>query len=725
MSHPNSTAKAPSQLLPEPPSWSPARFWHCVQFYESDESLANSVCHFINKGLKAGEGVVVIATASHHEAFEKQLRETGVDVDQASERGQYVPFDAKETLPKLMVDGKLDPGRFNEVIGGSIEKVRGRGYRSVRAFGEMVALLWEAGQQESAIRLEELWSDAAKAQGFAVLCAYPIGAFNKPAHREPFLKVCSAHSHVLPAETYGALGSEDERLRAIAQLQQRATWLEEALRESEARFLNMADTAPVMIWVSGPDKECTFLNKEWLDFTGRSLEQELGNGWAASVHRDDLDHCLEVYVSSFDSRQMFTMEYRLRRSDGEYRWVLDNGVPRFAPDNTFLGYIGSCTDVTGLKRAQEAVRESQKRYRIATEAGRVGIWDLNLETREIYIDPGLTAVLGFKPDEIRNHFDDWSQRVHPEDIDSAMALMQAHIRGEASSYEFEHRMLHKDGSTRWFLARGRLPRHEDGTVRHLLGTYTDITERKEAEVEVERQRNELAHLSRVTMLGTLSGSLAHELNQPLTAILSNAQAALRLLAREGANLNEVRDTLNDIVEDNRRASDIIRRLRLLLKKGDSHHLPLAINELVQDTLKLVHRDLVSNRVTVHTQLALELPAITGDPVQLQQVLLNLMMNACGAMVRSPAAERKLLVRTALIQDQSVRVSIKDQGCGIPAQNLERIFDPFFTTHEQGMGLGLTISRAIIAAHRGKLWAENNGEGGASLHFVLPANGDTA
>jgi PAS domain S-box-containing protein len=376
------------------------------------------------------------------------------------------------------------------------------------------------------------------------------------------------------------------------------------LIESEARFRTLADTAPVMIWVSGPDKECTFLNKEWLDFTGRSLDEELGSGWAASVHRDDLDHYLEIYVDSFDARQMFTMEYRLRRSVGEYRWVLDNGVPRFAPDDTFLGYIGSCTDVTGLKRAQEALRESQKRYRIATEAGRVGIWDLNLETREIYIDPRLKAVLGFKPDEIRNHFDDWSQRVHPEDIDSAMALMQAHIRGEASSYEFEHRMLHKDGSTRWFLARGRLPRHEDGTVRHLLGTYTDITERKEAEVEVERQRNELAHLSRVTMLGTLSGSLAHELNQPLTAILSNAQAALRLLAREGANLKEVRDTLNDIVEDNRRASDIIRRLRLLLKKGDSHHLPLAINELVQDTLKLVHRDLVSNRVTVHTQLAL-------------------------------------------------------------------------------------------------------------------------
>jgi PAS domain S-box-containing protein len=500
---------------------------------------------------------------------------------------------------------------------------------------------------------------------------------------------------------------------------------QQALRESEARFHNMADTAPVMIWMSGVDKLRTFFNKVWLDFTGRPLEQELGSGWSAGVHPEDLDHSLEVYVRSFDARQHFAMEYRLRRKDGEYRWLLDNGVPSFASDGTFLGYIGSCIDVTRMKETEEALYESQKRYRMATEAGRVGVWDLNLETGELYVDPRLKALLGFREDEIGNHLDDWVQRLHSDDLGSATAVAQGHIRGETSFYEFEHRVLHKDGSIRWFLARGRLPRRSDGAALHMLGTYTEITERKGAELQVERQRNELAHLSRFTMLGTLSGALAHELNQPLTAILSNAQAALRFLARDSANLNEVRDILKDIVDDNRRASEVIQRLRLLLGKGETQHQPLDLNEVVQDALRLVRSDLVNNRLTVHSELTPQLPAICGDRVQLQQVLLNLVMNASTAMADSVSAERSLVVRTALLHGETVCVSVQDQGTGIPPENLERIFDPFFTTRAQGMGFGLTICRAIIRAHGGRLWADNNRDGGASFHFTLPANGAVA
>src|SRR6185503_8126051 len=172
--------------------------------------------------------------------------------------------------------------------------------------------------------------------------------------------------------------------------------------------------------------------------------------------------------------------------------------------------------------------------------------------------------------------------------------------------------------------------------------YTEITERREAELQVEQQRSELAHLSRVTMLGTLSGALAHELNQPLMAILSNAQAAQRFLARDSANLNEVRDILKDIVEDNRRASEVIQRLRLLLGKGETQHQPLDLNEVVQDALRLVRSDLVNNRLTAHSELALQLPAVCGDRVQLQQVLLNLVMNACTAMTDSAPAARSLM-----------------------------------------------------------------------------------
>jgi two-component system, LuxR family, sensor kinase FixL len=735
MTHNHSAMQPGSQFLPDPTSNNAAEFWHCLQLYENDAGFANAVAHFIGQGLNAGEGLIVIATAGHSEFFEEQLTEQGLDVDQARKRGQYVPMDAGETLAKFMVDGWPDLGRFNEVLGGTIQRVTAAGYPRVRVFGEMVALLWTAGQQGAAIRIEELGSDLARTHGFPILCAYSIDSFNNADQREPFLKVCSLHSHVLPTESFPALSTEDRRLRAIALLQQRQNSLDaevtgykrgqEALRESEARFHNMADTAPVMIWMSGVDKLRTFFNKVWLDFTGRTLEQELGNGWSEGVHPEDVDHCLEGYVHAFDGRQPFAMEYRLRRNDGEYRWLLDNGVPRFAPNSTFLGYIGSCIDVTRMKETEEALYESQKRYRMATEAGRVGVWDLNLETKELYVDPRLKALLGFREDEIGNHLDEWIQRLHPEDRGATTALAQAHIRGETSFYEFEHRVLHKDGSIRWFLARGRLPRRTDGAALRMLGTYTEITERKEAELQVERQRNELAHLSRVTMLGTLSGALAHELNQPLTAILSNAQAAQRFLARDSVNLNEVRDILKDIVDDNRRASEVIQRLRLLLGKGETQHQPLDLNEAVQDALRLVHSDLVSNGLTAHNELATELPRICGDRVQLQQVLLNLVMNACNAMADSPPAERSLVVRTALLRGDSICVSVQDQGTGIQPENLERIFDPFFTTRTQGMGFGLTICRAIIAAHGGKLWAENNRDGGASFHFTLPANNAAA
>jgi PAS domain S-box-containing protein len=736
MSFDQSGMQMGSHPLRDPPSSNAPESWHCLQLYESDAFLVKTVGHFIAKGLQAGEGLVVIATEAHREAFERQLREDGLEFDQARRSGQYVYLDANETLARFMVSGWPDLERFDEVIGETLAKVIAEGYLRVRVFGEMVALLWAAGKQTAAICLEEHGNALARTYGFPILCAYPIGAFSGPAQREPFLKVCSAHSHVLPAENDGALTSEDERLRAIAQPQQRANSLDaevrerqrrqEALAESEAHFRVMADTAPVMIWMSGVDKLCTFLNKAWLDFTGRALEQGLGNGWSEGVHPEDLDRCLESYVRSFDARRDFAMEFRLRRNDGAYRWVLDNGVPRFSPDGTFLGYIGSCIDVTALKETEKALHETQTRYRMATEAGRVGVWDLNLETGELYVDPRLKTLLGFREDEIGNHLDDWAHRLHPKDLGPATALAQVHFRGATSSYEFEHRVLHKDGSIRWLLVRGRLPRRAHGTARHMVGTYTEITERKEVELEVERQRDELAHLSRVTLLGTLSGALAHELNQPLTAILSNAQAAQRFLAADSANFNEVRDILKDIVEDSRRASEVIHRLRELLKKGETQHQPLDLNELVQDTLRLAHTNLLRNRVTVHSELSRDLPAIHGDRVQLQQVLLNLVMNACSAMADRAPAERVLVVRTARWRGGGARLSVHDQGCGIQPSNLERIFDPFFTTWAQGLGLGLTICRAIIVAHGGKLWGENNPEGGASFHFTLPPNpGDSA
>ena len=263
-------------------------------------------------------------------------------------------------------------------------------------------------------------------------------------------------------------------------------------------------------------------------------------------------------------------------------------------------------------------------------------------------------------------------------------------------------------------------RNERGLIMGASTIARDITIRKKAEVEELQHRTELAHLSRVTMLGELSGSLAHELNQPLTAILSNAQAAQRFLAHDDVDLDEVRDILGDIVKQDKRAGEVIHRLRLLLKKSKVEHQLLDLNDVVSEVLKLVRNDLLNQRVTGQMELAPDLPAVVGDRVQLEQVVLNLVMNGCDAIATGPAGDRKLIIRTGLNNGDGICVSVTDQGVGLLPDNLEKVFDPFFSTKPNGMGLGLSVCRTIITAHGGKLWAANNADRGATFYFTIPA-----
>jgi len=238
------------------------------------------------------------------------------------------------------------------------------------------------------------------------------------------------------------------------------------------------------------------------------------------------------------------------------------------------------------------------------------------------------------------------------------------------------------------------------------------------EREAAVQRDELAHLSRVVLLAELSGSLAHELNQPLTSILSNAQAAQRYMQHDPPNLGEVSESLANIVESDKRAGEVIRRLRAMLRKEPAEFRRLDMNEVVQDVLRMMDADLLARDVVVRLDLQAELPATDGDGIQLQQVLLNLLINGSDAM-RDMAAQRELTVLTHAADDGGVEVTVSDRGPGIPPDDLERVFSPFVTSKRDGMGLGLAVCKTIIEAHHGRLWASNNADMGASLHFWLP------
>jgi signal transduction histidine kinase len=268
-----------------------------------------------------------------------------------------------------------------------------------------------------------------------------------------------------------------------------------------------------------------------------------------------------------------------------------------------------------------------------------------------------------------------------------------------------------------------------GVILSTLGTraWLIVKEKEKnarAELEIAQQQNQLTHLSRVNMLGELSGSIAHEISQPLTAILSNAHAAQLLLGQSEPDLKELREILKDIVADDQRAAEVIRRLRQLLKRGEVQLQPLSANEIVEDVLKLLRSELIARSVTVHSELASRLPILRGDRVELQQVLINLITNACDAMADVPKAARVLTISTALDSNDFVRISVGDAGPGIAEGKLEQVFEPFFTSKANGLGLGLPVCRTIITAHRGKLWAEHNLARGATFQLLLPVTAGT-
>jgi two-component system sensor kinase FixL len=371
-----------------------------------------------------------------------------------------------------------------------------------------------------------------------------------------------------------------------------------------------------------------------------------------------------------------------------------------------------------LQASEADLRETKQRMELAASAAELGMWMWDIVRDEMWITDKGRALFGFASSE-KLDFDRFRSRVHPEDRQSVLQAVENSLRTGAE-YQSEYRAVLPNGQLRWIAGRGHVEFNGDGNPVRMRGASLDITKRKQAEEQAARQRNEMAHLSRVTMLGELSGSIAHELNLPLSAILSNAQAAQRVLANGGADLAEMQEILNVIVSEDKRASEVIHHLRRWLKKGESQQSSLHINEVVQDVLKLIRSDLLNQNVTVDTELARNLPSITGDPVQLQQVLLNLVVNACDAMTDCATPERRLLIRTAMENGSSaVLVSVTDRGGSIPEQNLEQIFEPFFTTKAKGMGLGLSVCRTIISAHRGKLWATNNADCGATFHFSVP------
>ena len=366
------------------------------------------------------------------------------------------------------------------------------------------------------------------------------------------------------------------------------------------------------------------------------------------------------------------------------------------------------------RRTAAALARSEQRMSLAAQAARLSMWSWDFGPKQAAAPTSSRRGTDLPLEPVCD-FNQVLAGVVPQDRAALeAAARRALASGEAM--EVEYRIQGADGEAHWRAARGRAA---DGNGQRLLGVTLDITPRKRAEAQAEHDRAALRHMTRVSLLGQLSASIAHQLNQPLASILSNAEAAQMMLRREPVDLAQLREICDDIVAEDHRAAEVIRRLAVLFKRGEPQRAPLDLNELLHDTLALARSKLLTRHVSPVLQLAAPLPGIEGDRVQLQQLLLNLIVNAADAMDATPQGARRLSLSTARCGAQ-VQLCVADCGPGIAASELPHVFEPFWSTKAAGMGVGLAICRSIAAAHRGSLSAANGPDGGAIFCLRLPA-----
>jgi len=533
---------------------------------------------------------------------------------------------------------------------------------------------------------------------------------------------------------------------------------EVALRESEGRLREMANAMPQIVWTARGDGRLESFNRRWYEMTGDAESVIADQSWLSMTHPDDQQRTRDSWLHSVATGEPCEVEHRLRMAGtGDYRWHLARAHSVRDASGRIIRWYGSCTDIQDQKiveqelretqqqlesrvmertadlsaavvaleaeiadriTAEQSLRSSEERFGKAFHSSPHGIAIVRQgDYRIVEVNEKWEMMFGHsRNDVVGRTGEELNMIVDERELSAARMQLEA----EGFLHEFEMELRTRGGEILQVLLVADTM--EMASEQCFIVNVRDVTERRQAEVAAEAQRRELAHLSRVASLGELSGALAHELNQPLAAILANTRAAQRIMSRNAPDLVEIRAILEDIVVDDRRAGQVIGRLRALLKKGEMRTSEVNLNDLVGEVRDLLHSELIRRRVATDIRLTPVMPKVLGDRIELQQVILNLISNACDAMAGRPADHRLLTISSSMTADGWVELSVQDRGTGIPPERLEQIFDAFFTTKASGLGLGLAICRSIVNAHGGRLWAVNNPLGGATFHMALDPAG---
>ena len=527
---------------------------------------------------------------------------------------------------------------------------------------------------------------------------------------------------------------------------------EDALKESERRFRHMADTAPVFIWMSGAGGQCEFVNKAWLDFSGRTLEQELGSGWTEGWHPEDRERALADFTGAVARRESFRAEYRMRRADGAYRWIVDTGTPRFNSAGEYAGHIGSCLDVTEarqdrealrtardelavrvaertaeLLQANEALRQSEQHYQVLANLAPVGIFRTDAEGRCLYINERACRICGLSPEEMSQG--GWDRILEPEDRLRLAAEWREVVAGSGPG-SLEHRIVRRDGSTVWALTHFAVEREPGGEVTGCIGTVADISDRKRAEEENRRLEAQVQHARHYESLGILAGGLAHDFNNLLTIILGNARIALLDLPPGSPAVEK----LGEIEAATSRAAELTSQMLAYSGKGRFTLQAVNLSRVAEQIASLLQTS-IPKKTAVEFNLQSALPAIEADPAQIRQIAMNLFTNAAeaigeggGAIKLSTGvvdADRTYLSGAHfgdhLPAGRYVYLEVSDTGCGMSLETQAKIFDPFFTTKFTGRGLGLAAVLGIVRAHHGALKVFSQPGLGSTFRLLFPVS----
>jgi PAS domain S-box-containing protein len=510
---------------------------------------------------------------------------------------------------------------------------------------------------------------------------------------------------------YGTNIDIEDRKRAEARVGQAETELRLAL-----------DTIPALAWSAGADGSADFVNRGWVEYTSLSLEDTKGSGWSSRIHPDDRDKFVDKFLKAVAAGTPYEDEGRIRRADGEYRWFLVRGTPFRDESGTVVRWYGTCTDIEDRRRAEEGLRDSEKRFRDFSEASADWYWETGPDHRFTFIPAERPE---FPDVENRNQLGLTRWEV-AADFDTEPAKWQEHIdvlNNHKPFRNFIYQIRLKDGATMYAAVSG-IPRFDDdGGFLGYRGGACDVTAMVRAnqlEKSLRQAQVELAHITRLTTLGELTASIAHEVNQPLSGVVGNGAACLRWLSKDPPQFyGEVRASVEAMIGDANRASMIIAKIRALAKNSSPQMARLDINDVVKDAVALVRHELDDRDVALRQELTADQATVTADRTQLQQVLINLIMNSVDAMDGVRGRAREIVVRSTRSEDGQITLQVQDSGCGVDPSQIDKLFQPFFTTKQKGLGMGLSISRSIVEAHDGSLIMSSDGRTGSTVHMTLP------